>query len=201
MIAHDFKSRTVVAAGVIGLLISCQSERTRLFVLEPIAPTSILSSYTGPPIRVEAIHIPPALDRIEISSEVAPGEFKISELDHWIAPLGQLTRQVLTADLIARLPQGRIIFPHLAAPVGAIGISVEVLSFGADQEGAKLHVSWVGTSSGSQTQACRGTMLLHTRRPGAGSAAMASALSMLLAQLADGIVAQLTLLPPIDPST
>jgi uncharacterized lipoprotein YmbA len=186
---------------MIVLLISCQGAPTRLFVLEPVEPTSISSSYNGPPIHVEAIHVPPALDRIKIPSEVAPGEFRISELDRWIAPVVQITRQVLTADLIARLPQGRVIFPHLARPVGAIGINVDLLSFSADREGARLHVSWVGTSAGSQPQSCGGTMVLLAPRLGAGSASMAGALSTLLAQLADGIVAQLMLLNPVDPST
>jgi hypothetical protein len=44
-------------------------------------------------------------------------------------------------------------------------------------------------------------MVLLTPRLGVGSASMASALSTLLAQLADGIVAQLMLLNPVDPST
>jgi uncharacterized protein len=201
MIAPYFQLCALVAAGTMVLLSSCHSAPTRVFALDTVAPTSISSSYKGPPIRVEAIHVPPALDRIEISREVAPGEFRVSELDHWIAPLGQIVRQVLTADLIGRLPQGRVIFPHLARPVGAIGINVDLLSFSADREGARLHVSWAGTSGGSQPQSCGGTMVLLTPRLGVGSASMASALSTLLAQLADGIVAQLMLLNPVDPST
>jgi hypothetical protein len=43
-------------------------------------------------------------------------------------------------------------------------------------------------------------MVLQTARPGAGSAAMATALSALLAQLADRIVAELSLLTPVGPS-
>jgi uncharacterized lipoprotein YmbA len=64
------------------------------------------------------VHIPPALDRIEILSEVAPGEFKVNDLDHWVAPLGPVARQTLTADLIARLPQGRVIFHTSQSPQG-----------------------------------------------------------------------------------
>jgi uncharacterized lipoprotein YmbA len=198
MIAHYFKPPTFAVAGMAVFLTSCQSAPTRLFALDSIAPTSITSSYNGPAIRVEAVHVPPALDRIEISSEVAAGEFRVDELDHWVAPLGQITRQVLTADLIARLPQGRVIFPHLAGPPGAIGINVDLLSFSADRQGATLYVSWVGIADASQSR-CGGTMVLETTRAGAGSAAVASALSTLLGQLADRIVAELMRLTPVDP--
>lgn len=44
-------------------------------------------------------------------------------------------------------------------------------------------------------------MVLQTTLPGAGAAATASALSMLLAQLADRIVAELMLLAPLEPAS
>jgi uncharacterized protein len=201
MIARYFKPVGVIAAVPLLVMAACQSAPTRVFTLEPVVPRSIANPYSGPPVRIDAVHIPPALDRIEILSEVAPGEFKVSDLDHWVAPLGQVARQTLTADLIARLPQGRVIFPHLTKPAGAIGVSVDLLAFSADREGAKLHVSWVGTSDGSQPQSCGGTMMLQTTLPGAGSAATASALSTLLAQLADRIVAELMLLAPLEPAS
>jgi uncharacterized lipoprotein YmbA len=198
MITHFVKPMTVAVAGIVVLLTSCQSAPTRLFALNPVAPASIPGPYHGPAIRVEVVHVPPALDRIEISSEVAPGEFRVNELDHWVAPLTQITRQVLTADLMARLPQGRVIFPHLAGPAGAIGINVDLLSFRADREGvATLHVSWVGIADASQPR-CEGTMVLQTTQAGVTPAATANALSTLLAQLADRIVAELSLLTPVD---
>lgn len=199
MIALDF-TRSIVAASTIVFLCSCRSAPTRLFTLDPVAPTSIASSYGGPAIRVDAIHVPPALDRIEIASEVAPGEYKVNELDHWIAPLAQITRQTLTADLIARLPRGRVIFPRLARPIGAIGINVDLLSFSSDRDGARLYVSWVGISDGPQPRSCGGTLTLRIDRESAGPGSTANALSRLLAELADGIVAELMLLPPADPS-
>jgi uncharacterized protein len=201
MIARYFKPVGVAVAALVPLLTSCQSAPTRLFTLEAGAPNSISSTYNGPAIRIETVHIPSALDRIEILSEVGPGEFKVSDRDHWIAPLGQLARQALTADLVARLPQGRVIFPHLAKPAGAIGVSVDLLAFSTDREGAKLQVSWVGTSDGSRPRSCGGTMVLQTPLPTLGSAATASALSTLLAQLADRIVAELLPLAPVEPAS
>jgi uncharacterized protein len=198
VIAHCYKALTVAVAGMAVFLISCQSAPTRLFALDPIAPTSIASPYNGPTIRVDAVHIPPGLDRIEILSEVGSGEFKASDRDHWMAPLGQLARQALTEDLIARLPQGRVIFPDLPKATGTISVSVDLLAFSADRAGAKLHVSWIGTSDGSEPRSYGGIMLLETTLPSAGSAATASALSTLLAELADRIVADLLLLAPVE---
>jgi uncharacterized lipoprotein YmbA len=171
---------------------ACHSAPTRLYMLEPIAPLIAPGAYQGPAIRVEAIHVPPALDRMEIVSEVAPGEFKVSDVDQWMAPLGQGVRQTLTADLAARLPQGRVIFPHLAKPPGTISINVEVLAFTADRRGAELQVSWVGSSEGAPPRTRGGTLMLHTDLSGASSASMVVALSTLLAQLADRIVAELS---------
>ena len=201
MMARHFKPLTVAVAGMAVFLTSCQSAPTRLFALDPIAPTSIPSSYNGPAIRVDAVHIPPALDRIEILSEIGLGEFKVSDRDQWVAPLGQLARQALTEDLIARLPPGRVIFPDLAKSTGTISVSVDLLAFSAGREGAKLQASWVGTSDGYQPRSYGGTMLLETTLRGAGSAATASALSTLLAELADRIVAELLLSAPVEPAS
>ena len=186
-------ARRCDSAGVLGalavILAACQSVPTRLYMLEPIATIVTPGAYQGPAVRVEAVHVPPALDRREIVSEVAPGEFKVSDVDQWIAPLGQGVRQTLTADLASRLPPGRVIFPHLVKPPGTISISVELLTFTADRRGAELQVSWQGSSEGTPPQTPGGTMILRTGLSGAGSASMVAALSTLLAQLADRIVA------------
>jgi uncharacterized lipoprotein YmbA len=140
---------------------------------------------------VEAVHIPAALDRMEIVSQVAPGEYKVSEMDQWIAPLGQGIRQALTMDLAARLPPGRVVFPHIAKPPETLGLSVEILDFNIDRRGARLQVSWLGTSDGAGPRSCGSTFVLQTTLSGAGSASTATALSTLLAELADRIVAEL----------
>jgi uncharacterized lipoprotein YmbA len=107
---------------------------------------SAIAPYVGPALRVDSVHVPPSMDRIEITTERAPGEFRINDLDHWAAPLARLARQTLTADLVLRLPAGRVIFPHLDKTQGAIGISVDILAFSAGAKGARLEASWTVTS-------------------------------------------------------
>lgn len=192
MIARCRTAVGVSVAAVALLICACRSVPSRLFTLEPVMPALIANSYRGPPIRIDAVHIPPALDRIEIMTEIAPGELTISDVDHWAAPLGQLTRQALSADLIARLPPGSVIFPHLAKPAAALGITVDVIAFGANRQAAQLQASWLASAVGSQSSACGGTAVYQARLSGTGSAALANALSVVVAQLADGIAADLT---------
>jgi uncharacterized lipoprotein YmbA len=161
-----------------------------------VAPASTTASYAGPAIRVDAVHVPPALDRIEVVSDIAPGELKVSDLDHWSAPLAQVAKQALSADMVARLPPGRVIFPHLAKPEGALGINVDILDFKVDTKGAYLEASWVITAKNPDTTPREGTGRFRSGGSGADARATANALSALLAQLADRIIADLSHEPP-----
>jgi uncharacterized lipoprotein YmbA len=183
-----------MAAGLLALLlVSCHSAPTRIFTLYAVAPAAPISRYTGPAIRVDAVHVPPALDRIEVVSDIAPGELKVSDLDYWSAPLGQVAKQALSADMVARLPSGRVIFPHLAKPDGALGISVDILDFGGSTNGAHLEASWIITPTNPDAVTRRGTGRFRGEPSGADATATVRALSTLLAQLADQIVAELSL--------
>jgi uncharacterized protein len=183
-----------IAAGLLALLlISCQSAPTRIYTLYAVAPAAPVSRYAGPAIRVDAVHVPAALDRIEVVSDIAPGELKVSDLDHWSAPLGQVAKQVLSADMVARLPSGRVIFPHLAKPEGAVGVSVDILNFEAGKNGAYLEASWIMTPTSPDAATRRGTGRFRGESSGADATATVHALSTLLAQLADQIVVELSL--------
>jgi uncharacterized lipoprotein YmbA len=183
--------RALVLAATTGALNACSSAPTRLFTLYPVAP-SAPSAYVGPPIRVDAVHLPPALDRIEVVSEVSPGELKINDLAHWSAPLSQEARQTLSADLIARLPPGAVLYPHLAKPDGALGLSVDILEFKNGTAGASLQASWVITATKPAPNAIRGSVSLRLDQPTVDATGAAHDLSSLLGQLADHIVTDLT---------
>jgi uncharacterized protein len=174
------------------LLMSCQSAPTRIFTLYAVAPASTIAPYAGPAIRVDAVHVPPALDRIEVVSDIAPGELKVSDLDHWSAPLAQVAKQALSADMVARLPPGRVIFPHLAKPDGALGVNVDILDFKVDTNGAYLEASWIIIAKNPDTAPREGTGRFRSGGSGADARATANALSALLAQLADQIIADLS---------
>jgi uncharacterized lipoprotein YmbA len=162
-----------------------------VFEPEPVPPTLSTRPCDGPQLRIDAVHVPPSLDRVQMLGHTAPGELQIDELDHWAAPLGLLARQALTADLQARLPQGRVLLPSLAKPPGAESLAVEILSFRADARGARLEAGWLLTSP-LQPRALSVTgVVLRTENPSATPATLAGALSNLLAGLADRIAASL----------
>jgi len=168
------------------LLSACSSAPTRIYTLYAVAPATTRSTYAGPPLRVDAVHFPPALDRIEIIRNLGPGQLQLSDTAHWSAPLGAIARQALSADLVARLPPGKMIYPQLPKPDGALGLLVDVLEFHTDGQSAELEVSWVANPAGSA-----GSATLRASGPAANAAETAQALSALLAQLADRIVAGL----------
>jgi uncharacterized lipoprotein YmbA len=170
---------------------ACSSAPTRIYTLYAVAPTTTRTTYTGPPLRVDAVYFPPALDRIEIMRDLGSGQVSLSDTDHWSAPLGETAREALSADLVARLPPNKTIFPRLPKPDGALGLIVDVLAFHTDGQSAELEVSWVVGAAGQPAAASSGSATLHSREPAANAAATAQALSSLLAQLADRIVAGL----------
>ena len=124
-------------------------------------------------------------------TERAPGEFRINDLDHWAAPLAQMVRQVLTADLVVRLPEGRVIFPNLAKSTGALGVDLDILAVSADAKGTYLEASWMINSDDSKLRLARRTVLLKGYTPSSNAAATTRALSQLLGQLADRISEEL----------
>ena len=93
--------------GVLGAawaLSGCSSAPTRSYTLYTIAPhdtgqtaakLAIVPSTTSPRVRIDAVHIPPAFDRVEVVTRVGRGELKINDSDHWSASLAQLARQTL----------------------------------------------------------------------------------------------------------
>lgn len=186
-----------LAAMAIGLsMASCRSAPTRVFLPEPVAPTSTPGPCNGPQIRVAAVHVPPSLDRVEMLGDIAPGELQIDDLDRWAAPLGLLARQALTSDLAARLPNGRVISPSLGKAPGVHSLAVDILAFRADKHGASLEASWLLSSPLPPRGLGATAVVLRTENPSATPAAMAGALGNLLAQLADRISADLCSVDP-----
>jgi uncharacterized lipoprotein YmbA len=185
--------KLAAVAAVAVLLASCRSAPTRLFTLDAIASKASAGGYAGPSIRVDAIKVPPAWDRLELLQATGRGEWRIDDFDHWAAPLGQLMREALTTDLASRLPPDRVIFPSLPKPPGALGLRIDMLDFRAGASGARLEASWIVTPAlGSvPATATPHSIVLEATAPADGAAATARALAELLARLADAVVAQL----------
>jgi uncharacterized lipoprotein YmbA len=160
---------------MLSCMAACRSVPTRLYTLQALATPAPARSYEGPPIRVDSVHVPSTLDRMELVTAVSVDEWRVHDLDRWSAPLPQLMQQALTADLLSRLPAGKVIFPHTAKPQDAIGLHVDILEFEMSGQRASLRVSWKPGQS----------VVLQDALVGDDPSALPRVLSDLIAQLAD----------------
>ena len=180
--------------GLGAVLASCASAPTRFFTLDAVpAVQSPNAAYSGPPVKLIAVNIPPALDREELVSETAPGEVRVHDLEHWEAPLGLTARQVLIEDLAGRLPAGRVLGPASPGGDGVATLSVDIVSFRAGPGGAQMQVSWsasLASAAGPQVFRAPLTSLQSAGGSDVG-AGTAQAFSNLLGQLSDQIATAL----------
>jgi uncharacterized lipoprotein YmbA len=182
------------------VLAACgHSDPTRFFTLDPVAPAQpVAATPSGAPMRVRRVTIPPALDRVELTREIAPGEVKVSDFEHWAAPLGRTAVEVLAQDLAARLPAGALIPPAAPLPTGGVDVDVDILAFNVADGQAVMQVSWSEIarpsppSKGGQPPSPPSTpRLVELTAPvdASGGLGEAQGFSRLLGQLADRIAA------------
>jgi uncharacterized lipoprotein YmbA len=184
-----------LALALSGTLAGCgHSPDTQLFVLTAQAAKAPMA-YAGPPLQVRTVHLPPQFDRPEILAVDETGHVHPHPFAQWAAPVGELAQSTLTADLAARLPQGKVIFPNAPAPTGTLLVTVDILDARISGGGGAAQASWTVTVRGPKAtdpiQAVTHTGQLHVEPDGLGPAADADALARLLSQLADQIAASL----------
>jgi uncharacterized protein len=181
--------RRITILLLVTLLADCRSSPPkRFYVLDPIPAQERSSAATGKVVQVAAVNIPASLDRQEMVREGANGSLQISDIDRWGAPLADMTQNVLTRDLAARLPAGAVLPPRTNAPPGTFEITVDLLQFGRDATGnVVLDGGWALYRLGSDTP----IMNRQVKLSEGGSTDYASqvqAMSRLLGRMADDIV-------------
>jgi uncharacterized lipoprotein YmbA len=195
-----------IAALGLEALAGCHSAPTRLFTLSAVAPGQTLA-YAGPRVRVEGVHVPADIDRTEITTEPVPGQLKINELDHWSAPLARLAQDALAADLVTRLPVGKVVSPHLDKGEGDLSLRIDILEIRSEAHRTQLVVSWEFKTEGAAPPS-QEFVRLEVPQGSLSPAAVADLTSALLGQLADRIAAGLAVWsdartrpvnPPISP--
>jgi uncharacterized lipoprotein YmbA len=191
--SHGRSCFALIAAGL-GLAACGHSAPTRFFTLFAVAPAQpVAATAFAPPIRLRRVTVPPALDRVELVREIAPGEVKVSDFEHWAAPLGQTAVQVLAQDLAARLPAGALIPPTASLPPGGVDVDVDILAFNVADGRAVMQASWseIGRMATGPKDPRSTTGLVELTAPvdASGGLAEAQGLSRLFGQLADRIAA------------
>ncbi|HEY8289926.1 MAG TPA: ABC-type transport auxiliary lipoprotein family protein, partial [Acetobacteraceae bacterium] len=85
------------------------SPPVRDHTLATIPPTHAAASRSAGKLRVGDVDIPPVLDRNEIVTGASPTALTVHRQDVWAAPLSGLIQRTLSADLAARLGEGRVL--------------------------------------------------------------------------------------------
>jgi uncharacterized protein len=167
------------------------SPPTHFYALDAVAAGAGPGSVAATPVKIDAVHIPPALDRSSMVRGESANQLDISSQDRWAGDLGEMIGSVLTQDLAARLPAGMVIAPNSPAPGTARGIVVDILTFQPQASGeVVLDADWTllqGTQSNPVLR--RSAHLSATAAPSAQGEA--AAMSTLLGELADRMAADI----------
>jgi uncharacterized lipoprotein YmbA len=98
-------ARAASASGLALALIvaGCASSAPlRYYMLSDVPPTTGPAAGPSDAIRVGRVRIPGELDRSEVVQRIDANRLKIAEQDRWAAPLDEMIRRVLAADLQLR---------------------------------------------------------------------------------------------------
>ena len=190
------KRLAILSAGL--LLAGCgHSPPTRFYTLDAVAAAHAVSAGPRAPVQLSAVHLPPALDRPQVVTQIGPNRLHVSEQDQWGAPLDDMMRRALAQDLLARLPEGDFISPDAPRPSGARGLVVDVVQLQATADRVVLQANWTltGGASGdvqlSRTEELTAELRTPAPKQGQDAGAQADAISRLLAELSDRIAAAL----------
>ena len=158
----------------------------QFYSLDTIPPAAAPVAIGGTPIGIDGIELPPGFDRRGIVLRGADHKFEVRGTHQWASPLEEMVIHTLAFDLANRLPEGMVVLPGQAKPLGAMRslfVNFEDLAPGVEGPFV-LDARW---TIGELNRHERITVPLASTE----SAAIAAAMSEALSQLADHIVAQL----------
>jgi uncharacterized lipoprotein YmbA len=184
--------------GAAALLAGCGSSPPKHFyLLEAVDARAEPPSNPGAaPVQVAAVRIPPALDRQEMVCASAPNLVTISDTHRWGAPLGAMVRDVLTQDLVRRLPADAVILSQAGTAPGAYRLAVDILEFGCDASGAiAFDGGWSAYIDGSDVPVVTRHLSLRERAAPSDYGEQAGAMSRIVGRLADDIARELRTAP------
>jgi len=196
------------ALGVALLGACASSPPMRFYTLTPIAPETPVNAVAGvTPLRLSRVTVPGELDRSQLVRRIDSTRLQIDDQDRWAAPLDEMIRRVLSADLASRLPPNTVLDANeSAAGDRQPALAVDIHELYADPSCAvTLQATWVltlpqtrpGGEPAQAEQPRQATEQTRVPSPGAcsGADAVPEAMSRALAQFSDRIVAALRASP------
>jgi len=173
-------ARAWVVLALSGCLVACAtSPPMRFYTLSPVGNESA-SGNTPPAIRVVRVTLPGEIDRLELVRRIDSNRVQLAEDDRWAAPLDELIRRALSADLQSRVP---------AAAGDPEQLSVEIEEFigGADCA-VTLRAAWSLKPANATAQPIRGYETIRAEPAGACElSALPGAMSRALGELSNRV--------------
>ncbi len=175
-----------------GLAGCVSSPATHLYALKayPGVTAAAPAASVGARLQLRGVNLPPQFDRPEITETPDRGPLKTYPFAQWAAPLPEMIQATLAADLLTRLPPGRLVESAAPTPPDASLLRLDILSLHLEGGAAEAEVSW------ARTPPHGGAIIIRTARievpaRGHGADADAQALSRLLEAIADRMAADL----------
>jgi uncharacterized lipoprotein YmbA len=142
----------LVAAGaaLVGCaLLAPQPDRSRFFLLTPLAPEADAPEPLPIALGLGPVTLPPYLLRGRLAVRVAPNQIAYSERDWWAEPLATNVARVLAYDLGLRLGSDDVVlFPWVPGTPLAYAVAVDVTRFEPDRTGTVALVAQVTVRDG-----------------------------------------------------
>jgi len=168
-------------------------QQKSFFSLETVPSEAPRAAAVAMPIGIDSFELPPSIDRREVVVRQTSGQLDVRGRDLWAAPLQSMVLHTVAFDLAGRVPEGMMVLPGQAKPVGAMrSVDVIAQAFEAGPNPVVvLDVRWIlrepGGSSAGQSHHERITLPLASL----SSAEIASGMSRALGVLADRIAIRL----------
>lgn len=170
--------------------------KNQFYSLDTLPPeTGAIVNATGTPIAIDAIELPPGLDRRGIFIRNADHKIEVRGTHQWTAPLEDMVMHTIAFNLANRLPEGMVILPGQEippTPTRSLSIVFEDLAPGPDPT-FTLDARWTISEQPGTTHHERITVPLSTME----SPAIVDAMNRALATLSDRIAANLGSAGPV----
>jgi uncharacterized lipoprotein YmbA len=139
-------------------------------------------------LQVDAVTIPPQLDRLQFVRRTGANQLDISGLERWAAPLDDQIRRVLSDDLTLRTAPGAVLGTQAAAPPpNRIHVAVDIDAFDGEAGGdVTLRAHWALVKDDQPEY--RAAVSIDVPAASGDAGAIAAAMSTAIGQLADQIV-------------
>ncbi|MFL6246783.1 MAG: membrane integrity-associated transporter subunit PqiC [Thermoanaerobaculia bacterium] len=174
-------------------LMSCgflKRPKNQFYSLDTIAGQGPVANVAGAPLAIDAIELPPGLDRRGIFIRGADSKVEVRGTHQWTAPLEDMVMHTLAFNLANRMPEGMVILPGQeipATPSRSLSVVFEELAPGPDPVFV-LDARWTISERPGVTHHERITVPMSSME----SPQIVAAMNQSLATLSDRIVAQLS---------